>query len=139
MLLHPNFEYTSDADNNTNFSNNDWIKDVSVNGQLKFIVEHHNTERVSNHDEYVIVEFEFLSDIDAQELGCFQACRSHNLVIVLLQLCLCLFDHIVSPNCFHKGIEKLRPVTGQVEPVLPSFNPRFVLVFGAIYRRQHQI
>ena len=51
MFLHPNFEDTGDADNNTDFSNNDRVKDVSVDGQLKFIVKHHDTERVTDHDE----------------------------------------------------------------------------------------
>ena len=86
MLLHPDFEDTGDADNNTDFSNNDWVKDVSVNGQFKFIVKHHDTERVANHDEYVIVEFEFLLDVLAQEPSCFKTRRPHYLVIVLLQL-----------------------------------------------------
>ena len=133
MLLHPDFEYTGDADNNTDFSNNDWVKDVSVDWQLKFIVKHHDTERVANHDEYVIVEFEFLLDVLAQEPSCFKTRRPHYLVIVLLQLQFDLLNFIVSSECFHEGVEKLRPVAGQIEPILPSFNPRFVMVFGAIY------
>ena len=65
MLFHPNFEDSSNADNDADFSHYNRVKDVSMDRQLKFIVEHHDTERVANYNEYVVIEFEFLADVDA--------------------------------------------------------------------------
>lgn len=85
-LLHPNFENAGDAHDCSDLRNDDRVEDIPVDGQLQLVVKHHDSERVAEEYENVIVHLELLSDVESDQLSCLDAGSSNNFVAVVHKL-----------------------------------------------------
>jgi len=64
-LLHPNFKNAGDAHDCSDLCNDDGVEDIPVDGQLQFVVKHHDAERVAEEHENMVVHLKLLSDVES--------------------------------------------------------------------------
>ena len=120
-LLEPNLEKCGQVLENTEAGDQNRMEKSGIHRQFQLVIQHQNSQSVSDEHEDLVVQLEPLVDELSHQLGCFNRSGANDMRVILFQLLLTLQYLLVSVPVEDNGANKLRPILNQVKDVLPLF------------------